>query len=185
MVAWLKFGNGETPRISGIKGDHLVGKYYVKFDEQYRKEVSELINQGLSEKEAKKESAIFKKAQKMLLKWERSDKEVIELWKTMNNWVYEGFDITYKNIGVDFDKNYYESDTYLLGKQVVEIGLEKNVFYRKEDGSVWINLSEEGLDEKVILRADGTTVYMTQDIGTALQRQQDFFFFKYDLYCCK
>ena len=176
MVAWLKFGNGETPRISGTKGDHLVGKYYVKFDEQYRKEVSELINQGLSEKEAKKESAIFKKAQKMLLKWERGDKEVIELWKTMNNWVYEGFDITYKNIGVDFDKNYYESDTYLLGKQVVEIGLEKNVFYRKEDGSVWIDLSEEGLDEKVILRADGTTVYMTQDIGTALQRQQDFSF---------
>ena len=176
MVAWLEFGNGETPGESGVKGDHLVGKYYVKFDEQYRKEVSNLINQGISEQEAKKESPILKKAQQMLVKWEDSDKEVMELWRTMNNWVYEGFDVTYKNIGVDFDKNYYESDTYLLGKKVVDIGLKKNIFYRKEDGSVWIDLSDEGLDEKVILRADGTTVYMTQDIGTAYQRQQDFSF---------
>ena len=176
MVAWLEFGNGETPETSGVKGDHLVGKYYVKFDEQYRKEVLDLINQGVSEQEAKKESVIFKKAQQMLVRWEDNDKEVIDLWKTMNSWVYKGFDVTYKNIGVDFDKNYYESDTYLLGKKVVDIGLEKNVFYRKEDGSVWIDLSDEGLDEKVILRADGTTVYITQDIGTAIQRQQDFSF---------
>ena len=176
MVAWLEFGNGETPETSGVKGDHLVGKYYVKFDEQYRKEVLDLINQGVSEQEAKKESVIFKKAKKMLVRWEDNDKEVIDLWKTMNSWVYKGFDVTYKNIGVDFDKNYYESDTYLLGKKVVDIGLEKNVFYRKEDGSVWIDLSDEGLDEKVILRADGTTVYITQDIGTAIQRQQDFSF---------
>ena len=176
MVAWLEFGNGETPETSGIKGDHLVGKYYVKFDEQYRKEVLDLINQGVSEQEAKKESVIFKKAQQMLVRWEDNDKEVIDLWKTMNSWVYEGFDVTYKNIGVDFDKNYYESDTYLLGKKVVDIGLEKNVFYRKEDGSVWIDLSDEGLDEKLILRSDGTTVYITQDIGTAIQRQKDFSF---------
>ena len=176
MVAWLEFGNGETPKSSGIKGDHLVGKYYVKFDEQYRKEVSALIKQGSNEEEAKKASDILKKAQQMLVKWEDGDSKIIDLWKTMNGWVYEGFDITYKNIGVDFDKNYYESDTYLLGKEIVDIGIKKNVFYKKEDGSVWIDLSDEGLDEKVILRADGTTVYMTQDIGTALQRQQDFSF---------
>ena len=176
MVAWLEFGNGETPKSSGIKGDHLVGKYYVKFDEQYRKEVSSLIKQGSTEEEAKKSSPILKRAQQMLVKWEDGDSKIMNLWKTMNGWVYEGFDITYKNIGVDFDKNYYESDTYLLGKEIVDIGIKKNVFYKKEDGSVWIDLSDEGLDEKVILRADGTTVYMTQDIGTALQRQQDFSF---------
>ena len=176
MVAWLEFGNGETPKSSGIKGDHLVGKYYVKFDEQYRKEVSLLIKQGSSEEEAKKSSPILKRAQQMLVKWEDGDSKIMNLWKTMNGWVYKGFDITYKNIGVDFDKNYYESETYLLGKEIVDLGIKKNVFYKKEDGSVWIDLSDEGLDEKVILRADGTTVYMTQDIGTALQRQKDFSF---------
>ena len=176
MVAWLEFGNGETPKSSGIKGDHLVGKYYVKFDEQYRKEVSSLIKQGSTEEEAKKSSPILKRAQQMLVKWEDGDSKIMDLWKTMNGWVYKGFDITYKNIGVDFDKNYYESETYLLGKEIVDLGIKKNVFYKKEDGSVWIDLSDEGLDEKVILRADGTTVYMTQDIGTALQRQQDFSF---------
>ena len=176
MVAWLEFGNGETPKSSGIKGDHLVGKYYVKFDEQYRKEVSSLIKQGSSEEEAKKSSPILKRAQQMLVKWEDGDSKIMNLWKTMNGWVYKGFDITYKNIGVDFDKNYYESETYLLGKEIVDLGIKKNVFYKKEDGSVWIDLSDEGLDEKVILRADGTTVYMTQDIGTALQRQKDFSF---------
>ena len=176
MVAWLEFGNGETPKSSGIKGDHLVGKYYVKFDEQYRKEVSLLIKQGSSEEEAKKSSPILKRAQQMLVKWEDGDSKIMDLWKTMNGWVYKGFDITYKNIGVDFDKNYYESETYLLGKEIVDLGIKKNVFYKKEDGSVWIDLSDEGLDEKVILRADGTTVYMTQDIGTALQRQKDFSF---------
>jgi len=176
MVAWLEFGNGETPKSSGIKGDHLVGKYYVKFDEQYRKEVSSLIKQGSTEEEAKKSSPILKRAQQMLVKWEDGDSKIMDLWKTMNGWVYKGFDITYKNIGVDFDKNYYESETYLLGKEIVDLGIKKNVFYKKEDGSVWIDLSDEGLDEKVILRADGTTVYMTQDIGTALQRQKDFSF---------
>ena len=176
MVAWLEFGNGETPKSSGIKGDHLVGKYYVKFDEQYRKEVASLIKQGSTEEEAKKSSPILKRAQQMLVKWEDGDSKIMNLWKTMNGWVYEGFDITYKNIGVDFDKNYYESETYLLGKEIVDLGIKKNVFYKKEDSSVWIDLSDEGLDEKVILRADGTTVYMTQDIGTALQRQKDFSF---------
>ena len=176
MVAWLEFGNGETPKSSGIKGDHLVGKYYVKFDEQYRKEVASLIKQGSTEEEAKKSSPILKRAQQMLVKWEDGDSKIMDLWKTMNGWVYKGFDITYKNIGVDFDKNYYESETYLLGKEIVDLGIKKNVFYKKEDGSVWIDLSDEGLDEKVILRADGTTVYMTQDIGTALQRQKDFSF---------
>ena len=176
MIAWQDFGNGETPESSGIKGDHLVGKYYVEFDKHYKEEIAELVSSGMEQKQAEKESPIFKKAQQMLIKWEDKDEEVISLWKKMNDWVYSGFDVTYKRLGVDFDKNYYESDTYLLGKKVVEIGLEKKVFFKKEDGSVWIDLSGEGLDEKIILRSDGTAVYMTQDIGTAIQRHEDFGF---------
>ena len=176
MVAWQDFGNGETPESSGIKGDHLVGKYYVKFDKYYKKEIADLVASGMEKEQAEKEAPIFKKAQEMLLKWEAKDVEVRSLWEKMNTWVYSGFDVTHKRLGVDFDKNYYESNTYLLGKKVVEIGLEKGVFYKKEDGSVWIDLSDEGLDEKIILRADGTAVYMTQDIGTAIQRHKDFKF---------
>ena len=176
MIAWQEFGNGETPVSSGIKGDHLVGKYYVEFDKHYKKEISELIASGMEKEQAEKEAPIFKKAQEMLLKWEANDVEVRALWEKMNAWVYEGFATTYSRLGVDFDKNYYESDTYLLGKKVVDIGLEKGVFYKKEDGSVWIDLSNEGLDEKIILRSDGTAVYMTQDIGTAIQRHEDFNF---------
>ena len=176
MIAWQEFGNGETPVSSGIKGDHLVGKYYVEFDKHYKKEISELIASGMEKEQAEKEAPIFKKAQEMLVKWEAKDVEVRALWEKMNAWVYEGFATTYSRLGVDFDKNYYESDTYLLGKKVVDIGLEKGVFYKKEDGSVWIDLSNEGLDEKIILRSDGTAVYMTQDIGTAIQRHEDFNF---------
>jgi len=176
MVAWLEFGNNETPESSGVKGDHLVGKYYVEFDKYYKKEIADLVNSGIEKEVAEKQAPIFKKAQDMLRSWEAKDPAVIALWKKMNGWVYDGFAITYKRLGVDFDKNYYESDTYLLGKKVVEIGLEKGVFYKKEDGSVWIDLSDEGLDEKIILRSDGTTVYMTQDIGTAIQRYEDFGF---------
>ncbi len=176
MIAWQEFGNGETPVSSGIKGDHLVGKYYVEFDKHYKKEISELIASGMKKEQAEKEAPIFKKAQEMLVKWEAKDVEVRALWEKMNAWVYEGFATTYSRLGVDFDKNYYESDTYLLGKKVVDIGLEKGVFYKKEDGSVWIDLSNEGLDEKIILRSDGTAVYMTQDIGTAIQRHEDFNF---------
>ena len=176
MVAWQDYGDDETPESSGIKGDHLVGKYYVKFDKYYKKEISDLVAEGVDQKEAEKEAPIFKKAQDMLRGWEAKDPNIIALWKKMNGWVYEGFAITYKRLGVNFDKNYYESDTYLLGKKVVEIGLEKGVFYKKEDGSVWIDLSAEGLDEKIILRSDGTAVYMTQDIGTAIQRHEDFGF---------
>ena len=176
MVAWLDYGDGETPETSGLKGDHFVGKYYVEFDNYYKKEVNGLVAAGMDQKEAEKQSPIFKKAQAMLLSWEAKEPVVIALWKKMNGWVYDGFGSTYKRLGVDFDKNYYESDTYLLGKKVVEIGLEKGVFYKKEDGSVWIDLSAEGLDEKIILRSDGTSVYMTQDIGTAIQRHEDFSF---------
>ena len=176
MVAWEEFGNGETPKSSGIKGDHLVGKYYVKFDKHHKKEIAELISSGMSKEQAEKESPIFMKAQDMLVKWERKDLHVRDLWQKMNQWVYDGFKVTYNRLGVDFDKNYFESETYLLGKKVVDIGLDKGVFYKKEDGSVWIDLSEEGLDEKIILRSDGTAVYMTQDIGTALQRHDDFQF---------
>lgn len=174
MLAWQRFGNNETPESSGLKGDKLVGNYYVKFDKAYKEEVSYLIAQGKSEEEAKAEAPILKDAQEMLRKWESGDKEVVDLWKTMNEWVYDGFEQTYQKLGVDFDKNYYESDTYLLGKSVVDKGLEKGVFYRKEDGSVWIDLTDEGLDEKIVLRSDGTAVYMTQDIGTAIQRVEDF-----------
>lgn len=174
MLAWEKFGSLETPEKSGLKGDKLVGNYYVKFDEEYKKEISELISSGKKEDEAKKEAPILLEAQEMLRKWENGDDKVVALWKKMNQWVYDGFDITYKNLGVNFDKLYYESDTYLLGKDVVNAGLEKGVFYKKNDGSVWCDLTEEGLDEKIVLRADGTAVYMTQDIGTAIQRVKDF-----------
>jgi len=174
MLAWQKFGKGETPESSRLKGDHLAGKYYVKFDQEYKKQIKELVAQGKSEAEAKKEAPILLEAQEMLRKWEAKDPEVMALWHKMNGWVYKGFDETYKNLGVSFDKNYYESETYLLGKQVVEEGLKKGIFYKKEDGSVWADLSDEGLDEKLLLRADGTSVYMTQDIGTAIKRFQDF-----------
>src|SRR5690606_32080383 len=174
MIAWQKFGNGETPESTGLKGDKLVGNYYVAFDKEYKNQIKELISEGKSEDQAKKQAPIMLEAQQMLLDWEAGKPEVLELWNMMNSWVYEGFDVTYKNIGVDFDKNYYESDTYLLGKDLVEEGLSKGVFYRKEDGSVWIDLTDEGLDEKLVLRSDGTSVYITQDIGTAIQRVKDF-----------
>ena len=174
MLAWQKFGNGETPESSGLKGDHLAGKYYVKFDQEYKKQIKELTGKGVSEEDAKKQAPILLEAQEMLRKWEAKDPEVMALWHKMNGWVYDGFNETYKNLGVSFDKNYYESETYLLGKQVVEEGLKKGIFYRKPDGSVWADLSDEGLDEKLLLRSDGTSVYMTQDIGTAIKRFEDF-----------
>jgi len=174
MLAWEKFGNEETPESTGLKGDKLVGNYYVKFDQEYKKEISELVAQGKTEEEAKAEAPIFVEAKNMLLKWEDGDTETVALWEKMNTWVYNGFEKTYDAMGVDFDKNYYESETYLLGKDVVAQGLEKGVFYKKEDGSVWIDLTEDGLDEKIVLRSDGTAVYMTQDIGTAIQRVKDF-----------
>ncbi len=174
MVAWQKFGNGETPESTGLKGDKLVGNYYVKFDQEYKKEIAQLKEEGKSEDEAKAEAPIFVEAQEMLRKWEANDPEVVKLWETMNQWVYDGFEQTYDALGVDFDKNYYESETYLLGKDNVQKGLEDGVFYKKADGSVWIDLSDEGLDEKIVLRSDGTAVYMTQDIGTAIQRFEDF-----------
>lgn len=174
MLAWKKFGHGETPEISGIKGDKLVGNYYVKFDQEYKKEVASLIAQGMPEEEAKKQAPLLLEAQLMLQEWENGDEEVVQLWKMMNSWVYAGFEVTYKNIGVDFDSYYYESDTYLLGKDVVARGMEMDVFYKKEDGSVWIDLTDEGLDEKIVLRSDSTAVYMTQDIGTAIQRVKDY-----------
>jgi len=174
MLAWKRFGNGETPESTGLKGDKLVGNYYVKFDQEYKKEISNLIAQGKTEEEAKKQAPILLEAQNMLLKWEAGDKETVELWKTMNNWVYEGFNETYINLGVDFDQLYYESQTYLLGKEFVAEGLKSGVFFKKEDGSVWCDLTADGLDEKIVLRSDGTAVYMTQDIGTAIQRVKDY-----------
>ncbi|REK58857.1 MAG: arginine--tRNA ligase [Bacteroidetes bacterium] len=174
MLAWQEYGNGETPQSSGLKGDHLVGKYYVKFDQVYKAEIKELVAGGMSEELAKKQAPSLLRAQEMLLKWEQGDEEVVDLWKTMNGWVYDGFNTTYTKLGVDFDKNYYESNTYVLGKDDVMKGLEKGVFYQKEDGSVWIDLEDEGLDHKLVLRSDGTSVYMTQDIGTAIQRFVDF-----------
>ncbi len=174
MLAWKKFGNGETPESTGLKGDKLVGNYYVAFDKAYKVEIKELMDTGRTEDEAKKEAPILIEAQAMLLKWEAGDKEVVTLWKTMNQWVYDGFDVTYKELGVDFDKNYYESETYLLGKDIVAEGLEKGIFFKKEDNSVWIDLTKDGLDEKIVLRGDGTAVYMTQDIGTAIERFKDF-----------
>jgi len=174
MLAWKRFGNGETPESTGLKGDKLVGNYYVAFDKAYKKEIATLIDEGKTEEEAKKQAPILIEAQEMLRKWEAGDTEIVSLWKKMNQWVYDGFAITYKELGVNFDKNYYESNTYLLGKNVVADGLEKGIFYKKEDGSVWIDLTEEGLDEKIVLRADGTAVYMTQDIGTAIERFKDY-----------
>ena len=174
MLAWLKWGNGETPETSGKKGDHLIGDYYVAFDKHYREEVKELVAQGMDEEKAKQEAPLIKEAHEMLVKWEQYDPEVRALWKKMNDWVYAGFDETYKALGVSFDKIYYESETYLEGKEKVEEGLEKGFFYRREDGSVWADLTKEGLDEKLLIRSDGTSVYMTQDIGTAKLRFQDF-----------
>jgi arginyl-tRNA synthetase len=174
MLAWQKFGNGETPASSGLKGDFFVGKYYVAFDKAYKKEIEELIAQGKTKEEAEKNAAVIIEAQDMLRKWEAGDAEVVNLWKTMNAWVYEGFAVTYKTLGVDFDKMYYESNTYLLGKEIIKEGLEKNVFYKKENGSVAIDLSAEGLDEKIVLRSDGTSVYITQDLGTAIERFKEF-----------
>ena len=174
MLAWLKYGNGETPESSGKKGDHLIGDYYVAFDQHYRQEVKELVAQGMDEEQAKQEAPLIKEAHEMLVKWEQNDPEVRALWKKMNEWVYAGFDETYKMMGVSFDKIYYESDTYLEGKEKVMEGLEKGIFYRREDGSVWADLTKDGLDEKLLLRSDGTSVYMTQDIGTAKLRFQDF-----------
>lgn len=174
MLAWKKYGQGETPESTGLKGDKLVGNYYVQFDKEYKTEIENLVSAGVSEEQAKAEAPILKEAQEMLRKWEAGDPEVVSLWKTMNGWVYDGFEQTYKDIGVDFDSYYYESDTYLLGKEVIAIGLDKGVFFAKEDGSVWCDLTDEGLDEKLVLRSDGTAVYMTQDIGTAIQRVKDF-----------
>ncbi len=174
MIAYQRFGKGETPASAGIKGDHLAGKYYVRFDKAYKQEVQEMTAQGMPSEQARKESPLMLAAQHMLRQWEQGDPEVTALWKTMNHWVYEGFDATYQNIGVSFDKIYYESDTYLLGKNVVEEGLGKGVFFQKDDGSIWVDLTGEGLDQKLLLRADGTSVYITQDLGTADMRYQDF-----------
>ena len=174
MLAWQKFGNGATPESIGKKGDHLVGDYYVAFDKAYKAEIKELMAAGMDEEEAKKEAPLMKETQEMLRKWEAGDAEVRTLWKTMNDWVYAGFDETYKRLGVDFDKIYYESDTYLVGKEKVLSGLEKGLFFKKEDGSVWADMTDQGLDQKLLLRADGTSVYMTQDIGTATLRFSDY-----------
>ncbi len=173
MLAWKKFGNGQTPENSGLKGDKLVGNFYVKFDQEYKLQISELITQGKTEEEAKKQAPIILEAQQMLLDWEAGKPDVVSLWKEMNQWVYDGFAVTYKNLGVDFDSFYYESQTYLLGKEVVQLGLEKGIFEKDPDGSVWIDLTDDGLDRKIVLRSDGTAVYMTQDIGTAIQRVKD------------
>ena len=173
MLAWKLYGNGETPESTGMKGDHLVGKYYVEFDKHYKAQIKELMAEGQSEEEAKKNAPIMREAQEMLRKWEAKDPEVYALWEMMNGWVYEGFDVTYRALGVDFDKVYYESQTYLLGKSLVEEGLRKGVFYRRPDNSVWIDLRADGLDEKLLLRDDGTSVYMTQDLGTAYRRFED------------
>jgi arginyl-tRNA synthetase len=178
MVAYRHHGSGETPASSGLKGDHLAGKYYVIFDKEYKKEIQQLISGGQTEEQAKKNAPLMREAQEMLRLWEAGDKDVVDLWKTMNGWVYEGFDATYKKMGVDFDKFYYESDTYLLGKNIVDEGLAKGVFFKKENGSVWVDLSAEGLDEKLVLRSDGTSVYITQDMGTCELKFQDFHFDK-------
>lgn len=174
MLAWKKFSNGETPQSSGMKGDHLVGKYYVAFDKAYKEEIANLVSKGMEKEEAEKNAPILLEAQAMLKRWEEKDAEVVDLWKQMNAWVYAGFDETYNKLGIDFDKVYYESETYLLGKDLVNKGLEQGVFYRREDGSVWIDLTKDGLDEKLLLRKDGTSVYMTQDLGTACLRHDDF-----------
>ena len=173
MIAWEKFGNQETPSSSGLKGDQLVGKYYVKFDVEYKKEITTLIIQGSSEEEAKQNAPLLLEAQDMLRRWEDNDLDVHKLWRTMNDWVYQGFDVTYASLGVSFDSHYYESETYLLGKKIINKGLKDDVFFKKDDGSVWVDLTAEGLDEKLLLRADGTSVYMTQDLGTAQKRLED------------
>ena len=174
MLAWTKFGNNETPQSAGMKGDHWVGKYYVIFDKELKKEMAELIAQGFSEEEAQKKSLLMQETQEMLRKWEENDADVKKIWTKMNGWVYEGFEETYKRLGIHFDKIYYESETYLLGKQIVDEGLHSGVFYQKPDSSVWVDLTEEGLDEKLLLRSDGTSVYMTQDLGTAQLRYNEF-----------
>ncbi len=167
MVAYKNFGNGETPDSSGIKGDHLVGKYYVRFDQEYKKQIEQMIKDGMAKEEAAKNAPLMQEAQDYLIKWEKKEQEVLDLWKKMNGWVYDGFNATYQTIGVDFDKTYYESETYILGRDIVAEGLDKGLFYKKPDGSVWVDLSDDGLDEKLLLRSDGTSVYMTQDLGTA------------------
>ena len=174
MLAWLRYGNGETPESSGLKGDHLVGKYYVEFDKHYKEEIKALVAEGMEEEEAKKQAPLMLEAQSMLKRWEEGDKEVRDLWEKMNGWVYAGFDETYQRLGVSFDKIYYESNTYLLGKELVQKGLDLGVLFRKEDGSVWCDLTADGLDQKLLLRRDGTSVYMTQDLGTALLRHNEF-----------
>ena len=175
MVAWQRFGEGETPERTGMKGDKLVGKYYVLFDKAYKEEIAQLIAEGKSKEEAEREAPIFLEAQQLLRLWEQGDADTLALWKKMNQWVYDGFEVTYRNLGVSFDRNYYESETYLLGKDIVQRGLEQGVFYRKEDGSVWVDLTSDGLDEKLVLRSDGTSVYITQDFGTAIKRiEEDF-----------
>lgn len=174
MIAWMRYADGATPESSGIKGDHLVGDYYVRFNDAYKEEVAVLVQDGMAKEQAEKEAPIMKEAQDLLRRWEAGDPEVFALWQRMNNWVYEGFEVTYKKLGIDFDKMYYESDTYLLGKAIVEEGLQKGVLFRKENGSVWIDLTADGLDEKLLLRADGTSVYMTQDLGTARLKYNDF-----------
>jgi len=174
MIAWLRYANGATPSFSEMKGDHFVGDYYVKFNDAYKQEVEALIAKGLDKTSAEKEAPIMKETQQMLLDWENGKEDVMNLWRKMNQWVYEGFDVTYERIGSDFDKKYYESDTYLLGKDTVNLGLEKKVFYKKEDGSIWIDLTDEGLDEKLVLRKDGTSVYITQDIGLAQKKYEEY-----------
>ena len=174
MIAWQMFANGATPQTANKKGDHFVGEYYVKFNDEYKIQIEGLVSNGITQKDAEKQAPIMLATQQMLQDWEAGKPDIIELWKTMNGWVYEGFDVTYKKIGSDFDKTYYESNTYLLGKKIVELGLEKNVFYKKEDGSVWIDLTEDGLDEKLVLRKDGTSVYITQDIGLAQQKNDEY-----------
>ncbi len=174
MIAWQMFANGATPKSTNTKGDHFVGEYYVKFNDEHKRQIAELVAKGITEKEAEKEAPIMKATQQMLQDWEAGKPEVMDLWKEMNSWVYEGFEVTYKNIGSDFDKTYYESNTYLLGKKIVQLGLDKNVFVKKEDGSVWIDLTTDGLDEKLVLRKDGTSVYITQDIGLAQQKYEEY-----------
>lgn len=174
MIAWEKFANGATPQSTHTKGDHFVGDYYVKFNDEYKRQVEEFIAKGISREEAEKEAPIMKETQEMLVKWEQGDEKIMDLWRRMNKWVYEGFDETYKKIGSDFDKTYYESNTYLLGKETVKEGLEKNVFFKKEDGSVWIDLTNDGLDQKLVQRKDGTSVYITQDIGLAMQKYEQY-----------
>lgn len=174
MLAWKKYGHGETPQSSHTKGDHLVGKYYVEYDKKFKEEVAHLVQKGMSKEDAEKNAPIAREIQEMLLKWEAGDKETMDLWKMMNGWVYEGFDISYKKLAVDFDKIYYESQTYLLGKKIVEEGLNKGAFFKKDDGSIWIDLTDVGLDQKVLLRADGTSVYITQDLGTASLRFEEY-----------